>query len=389
MKKTWMTSGQLIEDFITAASGKSYILLRSENSNIIINDTTLTVQDHGVGLIEFDDSLRFSHGRVLLDTISVYAQGWRLQSMVIHADGHIYIGGESRFSYNFPPFTIGNRFFILNYDSSMNLEWGKNFPLGATKGTSFTGINSLTSNDTSLFFISNIISSNSLNFDPGISFGNLNGWDDVYYGSLDIRPCHTLDTSYITSCEPYLSPGTNRLWSQSGVYQDTSLSLQGCLALNTVYLTIDSLDMTVTNSDPLLSVSYDSSATYQWLDCDAGYTTIPGAVDSGFIPTVNGNYAVAIRKNGCTDTSACETVQTVNLPEHHSSLISGHPNPTRGIFNLHLPSACEQALVEVIDSQGKLVSRKNYKKQDKIVLKLEGETGLYMIRVSGNCGQSV
>jgi hypothetical protein len=53
-----------------------------------------------------------------------------------------------------------------------------------------------------------------------------------------------------------------------------------------------------------------------------------GETSQNFTVTTNGDYAVAITQNGCTDTSACYTVIGIGLNESAtSSSFSVYPNP--------------------------------------------------------------
>ncbi len=61
--------------------------------------------------------------------------------------------------------------------------------------------------------------------------------------------------------------------------------------------------------------------TYQWLNCDNGFSLILGEISQSFLPFSSGTYAVDISFQGCNDTSSCYTVV---LPDHE---ISASVNP--------------------------------------------------------------
>jgi hypothetical protein len=66
------------------------------------------------------------------------------------------------------------------------------------------------------------------------------------------------------------------------------------------------------------------AATFQWLDCDNGFAIIPGATSASYTPTVDGNYAVEVTQNSCTDTSSCHAISGVGIAEHaneHGSIL--------------------------------------------------------------------
>lgn len=61
-----------------------------------------------------------------------------------------------------------------------------------------------------------------------------------------------------------------------------------------------------------------SGATYQWIDC-SNNSPIAGATNQSFTATVNGNYAVEVSENGCSATSACESINFIGISELNPS----------------------------------------------------------------------
>ena len=125
-----------------------------------------------------------------------------------------------------------------------------------------------------------------------------------------------------------------------------------CLALD---LTINTIDVSVTNNDPSLTANA-AGAAYQWLDCSSNYSVINGATDQTFMAAYNSQFAVAITQNGCTDTSACQTVLAIGIWERPASLqLRLYPNPSHGMLQLELPPVLSTAVVRVYTSVGRLV----------------------------------
>ncbi len=79
-----------------------------------------------------------------------------------------------------------------------------------------------------------------------------------------------------------------------------------------------------------------SDASYQWIDCNDGNKPIIGQTHQGFNVPGNGNYAVMISKNGCTDTSFCFAMNIVGIVEYLAPSLTVYPNPSNGKFNLSL-----------------------------------------------------
>jgi len=97
----------------------------------------------------------------------------------------------------------------------------------------------------------------------------------------------------------------------------------------------------------------NTTATYQWLDCDNAFAAINGETNISFIPSVPGNYAVQLTENGCVDTSACYYIPTLGLETPFSFPYHLGPNPSSGTINI---SVLSEADFRLYDLNGKLLS---------------------------------
>jgi hypothetical protein len=95
-------------------------------------------------------------------------------------------------------------------------------------------------------------------------------------------------------------------------------------------------------------------AIYQWLDCSNGFTPISGATSFSYTPTTNGNYALQITRNGCSDTSSCYTVSSVGIDEVSASGMAVYPVPARDRVFISMENAGDYEVV-LNDLSGKLV----------------------------------
>lgn len=78
-----------------------------------------------------------------------------------------------------------------------------------------------------------------------------------------------------------------------------------------------------------------NNASYQWVDCNAGYTPVSGATSQSFTPVQNGSYAVIINYGNCTtDTSACMAINDVGISENSLRNAMVTPNPFDDIINV-------------------------------------------------------
>lgn len=192
--------------------------------------------------------------------------------------------------------------------------------------------------------------------------------------------CNTADTITPVACVAYTSPSGNYIWTNSGVYTDVLPNASGCDSIITVDLTIN-LDTTVALIGDTL-VSNDTSATYQWVNCDNGYAPVFGAGNRRFIPPNNDNYAVIITKNGCSDTSSCYNVVVSGLSDHKESnyelLI--YPNPTNELFTIEQEVSANTPF-EVRDITGKIVLKGNLRDKQTTIDLSENSSGVYILRV--------
>lgn len=110
--------------------------------------------------------------------------------------------------------------------------------------------------------------------------------------------------------------------------------------------------------DSLSFYAIDSNATYQWYDCTNQYA-LPADTNQSFTPWIPSTYRVIVTKDGCTDTSACITVNKVGLNEPYNPLsVNIYPNPSKGNFQIQLGKAAGEVEISVLDINGKLVLEK-------------------------------
>jgi len=137
-------------------------------------------------------------------------------------------------------------------------------------------------------------------------------------------------TQTLTICNgASVSVGSNT-YTTSGTFIDVLSSVtSGCDSTVTTNLTVESpIDLTINSILGDLNVG-ESGATYQWIDCDNGNSEINGEIGQTFTPLVNGNYAVEVTVNNCTETSLCFLVDFVGLEE-----IGNLPNNSKKLLKI-------------------------------------------------------
>ncbi|MFY0671756.1 MAG: T9SS type A sorting domain-containing protein [Bacteroidia bacterium] len=208
---------------------------------------------------------------------------------------------------------------------------------------------------------------------------NKAGCDSVMAISVSINS--TTSAFSVSACESYTVPSGDETYTTSQIVMDTITNNAGCDSVMTISLSIDTVDISVTNNSPSLLANAMGS-TYQWLDCSNSFAIIPGETNQQFTATANGNYAVEVHQNGCTDTSACELVNNVGILENSFGAdLVVFPNPTKGQVKVELGGSYINVVVIVRNSLGQETLRKNTDAANGIDLFIEGESGVYFLEI--------
>lgn len=152
--------------------------------------------------------------------------------------------------------------------------------------------------------------------------------------------------------------------------------------------TAPTFDSTVTNNNAGTLTASLSGATYQWIDCGNGNTPIFGATSQSFSPTAVGSYAVQVSQNGCSGTSACETVTVLGVNSNEfENQISVFPNPTNGRTTINLNNYFESISVRVVTLAGQTIATEKFNNSDNISVAIDGASGIYFMEISTNTGE--
>lgn len=205
-------------------------------------------------------------------------------------------------------------------------------------------------------------------------------------GFHTMTPCCMATSSTLneTACDSYTSPSGNYIWTSSSTYLDTIPNISGCDSVITINLTINTVNPSVTQSGFMLTAD-ETGATYQWVNCP-GMTAISGATNQSYTASSNGDYAVIVTLNGCTDTSTCYTVSGIGIDENDfGSGIQLYPNPARDQFLIDLGEMYPAVTVTLSDLTGKTVQTETYLNTQQILMNLEEAPGIYMVWIqAGN-----
>jgi hypothetical protein len=193
--------------------------------------------------------------------------------------------------------------------------------------------------------------------------------------------CNSINSITETACDSYTAPD-GVIYTTSGIKTAIIPNAVGCDSIITINLTINSVDVSVTQNGIILSANATADF-YQWLDCNNGNSIISGETSQSFTAIQNGSYAVKVTQNGCTDTSACYAVTTVGILENtFSNDIIVYPNPTDGIVKIDLGETLTEFSVSIMDVNGKLISQSTYQNTKMFELNLNVQSGIYLLTIN-------
>lgn len=177
-----------------------------------------------------------------------------------------------------------------------------------------------------------------------------------------------------TSCNNYVSPSGNYTWTSSGIYNDTIINAGGCDSILTLNVTINNANASATQNGTTITATA-TGAQYQWLNCPS-MSPVPGATNQSYTASVNGNYAVIVTQNGCSDTSNCFSINSVNIYENmNEDQIILSPNPCSEY--LFIESAFPVQRIEITDLRGRIVFQ-TYEVNEQIDLS-KLRSGIYFV----------
>lgn len=185
------------------------------------------------------------------------------------------------------------------------------------------------------------------------------------------------------ACGPYT--WNNTTYTESGQYVQVLENASGCDSTVTLNLSINNYTASAINNGNQ-TISSGFAASYQWVTCP-NFTPIAGATSQTFNVTQIGSYAViAIGANGCQSTSNCVTIANVSIEDYSTNNVVIYPNPTNELVVIEFNAA--SAIVEIIDTQGKLIQTSKLISGEQISLKNE-QNGVYFIRITTDSATTV
>lgn len=269
--------------------------------------------------------------------------------------------------------------FILKLNASGEFIW-----VEGIGGTGSDNGMSITVDDSRNICISGSFE-NTVDCDLGVSDVNIisNGYDDIFVCRYTSCETYGVDTQIVNGPFTWVD---QEIYSESTTTPKVVLTnVEGCDSIITLNLTVNPLDLSIiVDNGRLASGSY--GVEYQWLDCDNGYSPIPGATEQIYIPESNGNYAVELRTINETDTSECAQINNVSLIENDIfSDVSVFLNSNnRVVIQL---GELENVSIKVYDICGRRMYTDVH--SAKLEIELPHQTGLFFVEVNSKSQKKV
>lgn len=224
------------------------------------------------------------------------------------------------------------------------------------------------------------------------------------HSALDSGGCNTVMSDLITitilptgmsidaqtACNTYtwMDGNTYSNSTNSPTYVITGGAANGCDSVITLNLTINTVSDITTGISGNIITANNNNASYVWLNCDSNFAVIPGETNASYAATIDGNYAVALTENGCTDTSACvNMIGTAVIQNSFSNSFTVYPNPVKSDLFVQFDSPVTKLEYALYNSAGQLVMNGELNNSRQLQLNLTASPGIYFLQLRGQEGE--
>lgn len=188
------------------------------------------------------------------------------------------------------------------------------------------------------------------------TYSNIHGCDSVVTLDFQLYPQTGIDEQI--ACESLVWIDGNTYSSDNNTAQHTLTSVHGCDSIVTLNLSIVEIndEINVTGDHNEILQAQQSGSTYQWIDCSTN-TPISGATQQNYTSTQNGEFAVIVSNQGCSDTSSCVAVETLNIDDLNQEPLQ-ITQDVQGNVSIVNNSTVEKVFVSVYSVTGKRIEVK-------------------------------
>ncbi len=197
----------------------------------------------------------------------------------------------------------------------------------------------------------------------------------------------TIYTSYISTTTAFICQGEQFIWNnqllfQSGFYDDTLQTVNGCDSVLRLNLNVTPVDTSVQRVGNSLRANLSPAFSYQWFDCD-GDVLIPGANGRTYTPSRSGIYKVRVNDFGCIDFSGCYSFVLTELNEEVFEKIRVFPNPASDAIRIDIPEDLDVEQVYLVTTTGSVLNEIKITDFSKPVSLIGIPRGAYFLKFEG------
>ncbi|MBL4593757.1 MAG: T9SS type A sorting domain-containing protein [Flavobacteriales bacterium] len=338
------------------STGPFYDTVDFDPSNGVAN---LMAPNGGIFIQKLDSGGNYIWAKGMTGASNYIAEG---TSISVDGNCNVYTTGQFNKTIDFDPnvgvanlttaTTFSTEIFIQKLDSAGNYVWAKHM-----KGSSTAVATSISVNGLGSIYVAGAFRG-LVNFEPDTGSTPLTAISsgDIFIQKLNYCTPNT-ELDIVSACKSYTWVNGVTYTSDNATATYPYTNINGCDSIVTLNLTIDSVDVSVIYSAPLITANA-TGVTYQWLDCDNNYAIINGEINQNFTVPSSGNYAVEITDNNCIDTSDCIAVSLIGITENRLlHQVSIFPNPAKNQFTLWNDLNCTNGEIKIIihDAIGKVL----------------------------------
>lgn len=148
------------------------------------------------------------------------------------------------------------------------------------------------------------------------------------------------------------------------------------------------IDVTTSVNDLTITANF-SGGTYQWVECPS-FSAVTGETNQNYTATQNGDYAVIVTdSDGCTDTSACVTIDDVSISNYDKNSFKIYPNPASNNIVIEVGESYMNATISISDSKGAEIVRSYVNSKVSNVDLSDLENGVYFLELKSIEGRVI
>ncbi len=178
-------------------------------------------------------------------------------------------------------------------------------------------------------------------------------------------------------------------YTNSGTYIQTLMNTVGCDSIITLQLTLTNVDTATAVSGATIT-SLQNGANYQWYTCNGTWSAISNANQQSYTAIQNGQYAVVVTLNGCSDTSRCISVLGLGL-DHlvGSNFCNIYPNPSSGEVYFDWSTGDFTGTILIYNNLGQLLEEFPVTGQLQTKILLNQAPGNYVVKIKAKNGEMI